>query len=213
VFKRIKHLTNYNLTPVMQDITDFLVDFSSGPIGKHHITVMDKFSKFDEDKLEEHYDEVALNYDGVYLRAGYPDPKKVAEYVGKQTQNKKAKIVDFGCGTGLIGKYLAEGGFEEITGLDASKGMLGQAKQKECYKRLEQLKLGQQDFVNTFPSEHRNKYDFVVAAGLINNNYLDEKIFNQMLIACKNHGFIVFAARYSYLGDYWYSTVLMNLEK
>ena len=162
----------------MQDITDLKVDFSSGPIGKQHITVMDKFSKFDEDKLEEHYDEVALNYDGVYLRAGYPDPMKVAEHVGKYTKNKKAKIVDFGCGTGLIGKYLAEGGFEDITGLDASKGMLGQAKQKECYKKLEQLKLGQQDFVNTIPAEHRNKYDFVVAAGLINNNYLDEKIFN-----------------------------------
>lgn len=70
--------------------------------------VMDKFSKFDQDKLEAHYDEVALNYDGVYLRAGYPDPKKVAEYVSKYTKNKNSKIIDFGCGTGLIGKYLAE---------------------------------------------------------------------------------------------------------
>ena len=73
--------------------------------------------------------------------------------------------------------------------------------------------LGQQDFVNTFPNQHRNKYDFAVAAGLINNNYLDDKIFNQMLISVKNGGYLVFAARYSYLGDYWYSTCLMNLEK
>jgi hypothetical protein len=36
--------------------------------------VMDKFSKFGQEKLEAHYDEVALNYDGVYIRAGYPDP-------------------------------------------------------------------------------------------------------------------------------------------
>ena len=127
----------------MQDITDLYVDFSSGPIGKQHVTVMDKFSKFDEDKLEEHYDEVALNYDGVYLRAGYPDPMKVAEYVGKFTKNKKAKIIDFGCGTGLIGKYLAQDGFTDITGLDASKNMLAQAKLKECYSKLDKLRLGQ----------------------------------------------------------------------
>lgn len=92
----------------MIDITNLKLDFEGCPITKQHIMVMDKFSKFDQDKLEAHYDEVALNYDGVYLRAGYPDPKKVAEYVSKYTKNKKSKIIDFGCGTGLIGKYLAE---------------------------------------------------------------------------------------------------------
>ena len=121
----------------MQDITNMKVDFEGGPIGKLHITVMDKFSKFDEDKLKEHYDEVALNYDGVYLRAGYPDPSKVATHVGKITKNKKAKIIDFGCGTGLVGQALAQDGFEDICGLDASNGMLGQARDKKCYKSLD----------------------------------------------------------------------------
>lgn len=88
----------------MQDITNLKVDFENEPIGKQQISVMDKFSKFDKDKLEEHYDEVALNYDGVYKRAGYPDPAMVAKHVGKITQNKKAKIIDFGCGTGLVGE-------------------------------------------------------------------------------------------------------------
>ena len=34
-----------------------------------------------------------------------------------------------------------------------------------------------------------------------------------MLICCKNRGYIIFAARYSYLGDYWYSDPLSALEK
>lgn len=63
------------------------------------------------------------------------------------------------------------------------------------------------------PPHHRSKYDFVVASGLINNNYIDEKIFSQMLICCKNQGYIIFAARYSYLGDYWYADRLLELEK
>ena len=55
--------------------------------------------------------------------------------------------------------------------------MIDQARAKDCYYKLHKLKLGQNDFINSIPMEHRNKYDFVVASGLINNHYLDEKIF------------------------------------
>ena len=52
------------------------LDFS-GQLGKEHIREMEAYNKFDKDKLEEHYDKVALNYEQLYLRCGYPDPKKV----------------------------------------------------------------------------------------------------------------------------------------
>ncbi len=55
------------------------------------------------------------------------------------------------------------------------------------------------------PAHHRNKYDFVVAAGIINNNYVDEKMLQQMLISVKNHGYSMFAARYIFMGDLWYT--------
>jgi hypothetical protein len=59
----------------------------------------------------------------------------------------------------------------------------------------------------------RSKFDFVTAAGMINNNFMDIKFFEQMLIACKTGGYMVFSARYSYLGVYWYIDVLAELEK
>ena len=34
-----------------------------------------------------------------------------------------------------------------------------------------------------------------------------------MLVCCKNLGHIVFAARFSYLGDYWYADKVAELEK
>ena len=34
-----------------------------------------------------------------------------------------------------------------------------------------------------------------------------------MLLSLKNHGIMIFAARYSYIGDYWYTTKLEALEK
>jgi predicted TPR repeat methyltransferase len=55
-----------------------------------------------------HFDKIALNYEGMYLKMGYPDPKYVANFVAKfakkSGQNPQdAKIIDFACGTGLVG--------------------------------------------------------------------------------------------------------------
>jgi predicted TPR repeat methyltransferase len=51
----------------------------------------------------------------MYLRIGYPDPKKVADFVqlfvSKSNEKNSVKILDFACGTGLVGKYLKEYGF------------------------------------------------------------------------------------------------------
>ena len=104
----------------MEDITNLQVDFGGTQVTKQQIMVMDKFSKYDQNKLEAHFDEVALNYDRVYLRVGYPDPIKVVDYIDKYAKSKMSRIIDFGCGTGLIGKYLKEKGFDDVTGLDAS---------------------------------------------------------------------------------------------
>ena len=51
------------------------LDFTSESFDKAQVAEMEKFNKFDKDKVEQHYDSVAANYDGIYLRAGYPDPE------------------------------------------------------------------------------------------------------------------------------------------
>lgn len=123
------------------------------------------------------------------------------------------EILDLGCGTGLVGQHLNDRGFCNITGLDVSEKMLDQAAEKNVYKKLEQHKLGQEEFLETFPLHHRKKYDFVTSAGLVVNNYMDEKLFEEMLLSLNNGGIMVFTARFSYLGNYWYSDKLADLEK
>ena len=91
--------------------------------------------------------------------------------------------------------------------------MLDLAESKGVYSQLKKLQLCQDDYVSTIPYEMRNNFDFVTAAGFINSNFLDEKIFEQMLICLKQDGFMVFSARFSYLGDFWYVDKLAELEK
>ena len=52
------------------------------------------------------------------------------------------QIVDFGCGTGLVGSKLSEIGCKNITGLDVSTAMLYEANKKKVYKHLEETVLG-----------------------------------------------------------------------
>jgi hypothetical protein len=37
---------------------------------------------------------------------------------------------------------------------------------------------------------------------------MDYKLFEEMLLSAKKGGIIVFAARYSYVGEYWYDEII-----
>jgi predicted TPR repeat methyltransferase len=94
--------------------------------------------------------------------------------------------------------------------------MLQLARKKDVYQSLEKFELCQEDFIESLKQQHRNKYDFVIACGLMNCNYMDFKLFEQMLIVLKNDGFIIFTARFSYMGTFWYQKHiddLINLKR
>ncbi len=50
-------------------------------LSKELISEMEKYCKYEKANAREHYNNLADSYDGVYTRAGYPDPHKCAEQV------------------------------------------------------------------------------------------------------------------------------------
>ena len=52
-----------------------------------------------------------------------------------------------------------------------------------------------------------------MAAGLINNNHMDNRLFELMMTTAKKNALIVFAARFSYIGDYWYDEPLAKYQR
>ena len=121
------------------------MDFK-GELTEAHKAEMAKHADFQQDKIVDHYNELSSHYEDIYLRAGWHDPLKCAELaksvVGSDEAASKAQVLDMGCGTGLVGKYLKERGFQTIVGVDASKGMLEKAQVKGSYTELEELFLG-----------------------------------------------------------------------
>ena len=55
----------------------------------------------------------------------------IVKYMVDNNFPKDAKIIDFGCGTGILGVELVQAGFTNITGVDGSPQMLEVAMSKE----------------------------------------------------------------------------------
>jgi SAM-dependent methyltransferase len=182
-----------------------------------HKKEMEKHGGFAQDHIVEHYNELAVNYEAIYLLAGFHDPKKCAELttecfglVGKEKE--EVDILDMGCGTGLVGKYLKDDGFVKITGLDACPAML-----KECtdnkpgvHVELVELFLGKPE---TYPETLRNRFDVVTASGILADNHLDNSVFEEMLLSLRTGGLAIFATRTEYLELYGYGAYMKGLEE
>lgn len=193
---------------------DFSIPVSE--LTEEHKKEMEKHGNFSQDTIKEHYDELCTNYEDIYLKAGFHDPEQCANLVRDLfpdigiEDKSKVQILDMGCGTGLVGKYLYDFGFKGITGVDASKGMLDEASRKEgVYGDLIELFLGKPE---TYPENLRGKYDFITASGILADNHLDCSVFEEMLLSLKKGGIAIFATRTEYLEKYAYGPYMKKLE-
>lgn len=83
------------------------------------------------------YDDWSKNYDAHLLDVfGYISPQIAAQTLAGRSEQQDIDIVDYGCGTGLVGVELVKQGFTTVDGVDISPGMLGQAREKEVYRNL-----------------------------------------------------------------------------
>ena len=171
-----------------------------------------KHGGFTQDKIAEHYDELSSHYEHIYLSVGYHDPLKCAELAHEifGEKSSEVEIFDMGCGTGLVGQYLKERGFKKVVGVDASKGMLDKAAEKNSYSELKELFLGLPD---TFPREYHNRFDAITAAGILAEGHLDNKVFDEMLLSLKTGGYAIFATRTMYLTQYSYGDRIRELTE
>lgn len=105
------------------------------------------------------YDTWAPQYDMDLTEVdGWLGPTYAAREVARKLV-PSARILDAGCGTGLSGEALRSAGFDHLTGVDFSEGMLAVARQKNVFESLKQADLGKSlDFVE-------DQFDAVVTVG------------------------------------------------
>ena len=93
-------------------------------------------------ELENIYKSWANKYeDDVINLAGYVGHLITSELLLSYLRNTRAKILDAGCGTGLVGEILNNNEFKNLIGVDFSQEMLNIAKQKNVYQSLDLVDL------------------------------------------------------------------------
>ena len=121
------------------------------------------------------YDRWAQTYDTELIDENdYVQPRRSAEMLSRYLTDRRAEILDIGCGTGLAGAALLDEGYGIVDGCDFSPGMLAKARETGLYRRLFEADL------NARPLDAADEaYGAAVAVGvfsfsLIRPNALDD---------------------------------------
>ena len=147
------------------------------------------YSSKNNSELTQRYDEWAKDYDRDLSEFfGWIAPKTASAYLAKYV-HPTSIVLDAGAGTGLVGLALAEHGFQNLTAMDLSAGMLKEARDKNVYKKLDQMVLGEPLSYET------DSFDAVISVGVMTLGHAGPESFEELLRITKPQGHIVFTIR------------------
>ena len=145
------------------------------------------YSEKNPTKLKQHYKSWANQYDQDLTDWGYAYPSRLKKIILKKQikLNKKAKILDAGCGTGLVAEELNKLNYNNLIGLDNSKEMLRLAKTKKIFKRL------YCESLNKKTSLKSNQFDLIICTGVLTAGHVGPNAIKELLRLSKNRGYLI----------------------
>ncbi len=147
------------------------------------------YSSKNNEELAERYDEWAESYDQELEEDyGWQIPQLMAEELSGIT-TKKARILDAGAGTGLVGQFLGSLGYSNLVAMDLSSEMLNKAREKDVYQEFHQMDMGE---TLDFPDD---SFDAVVCAGVLTFSHAPARSLYEMVRVTKPGGHILYSLR------------------
>jgi len=170
-------------------------------------TIYQTLHAADSQELEGIYKKWASDYDYDVLElAGYVGHLITSSLLLSKIKNKKAKILDAGCGTGLVGEILFENNYKNIEGVDFSQEMLDKAIQKQVYQSLRLV-----DLTKNLDYED-NLFDSIICAGTFTCGHIGPKVLLEMVRITKKGGYICFTVRKQEWEASPYKEIINKLE-
>jgi len=120
---------------------------------------------------------------------GYAAPRAAAEILHAGLTSSDARILDAGCGTGLVGEELHRVGYRRLVGLDYSADMLEHARRKNVYVELLQGDL-------TKPLELKaDQFDATICVGTFTLGHVGPDTIAHLIRVTKPCGLICITVR------------------
>ena len=152
--------------------------------------IYDTLSASNLDELEGIYKNWAANYESDVINlAGYVGHLITSDLLLNYFDDIGAKVLDAGCGTGLVGEILFKNSFRNIEGIDFSQEMLDIANRKNFYQSLKLADLTKKlDYEN-------DSFDAIICAGTFTCGHVGPEALKEMVRITKKGGFICFTVR------------------
>ena len=104
-----------------------------------------------------------------------------------------ARILDLGCGTGMVAEHLQERGYNNIDGVDLAPDLLKIAKEKGVYRSLYEGFIGSAESKDL--GVEANQYDAAICVGVFALLHATCEGFNDLVHAVKPGGLACFTIR------------------
>lgn len=142
------------------------------------------------DELAAAYADWAGNYDADLVgEMGYQAPYAATELLHANLDSLGARILDAGCGTGLVGHELNRLGYGQLVGLDYSADMLQRARVKEVYQELLQG-----DLMKALPFQ-ADQFDATICVGTFTLGHVGPGAIAELVRVTKAGGYICITVR------------------
>ena len=159
-----------------------------------------------DNRLTEVYRDWAkkYDYDNDHVLGTVSQPKSV-NLLSTRLKDKTAKIIDVGCGTGLVGEKLKAKDFIYFDGLDISKDMLSIAKSRG-YRNLFLGSLNKQLPVLD------DAYDAAMCIGVFTHGHVSSDRFNELCRIVKPGGYVCFTINEGVFEEYGFKDMIAEFQ-
>ena len=159
-----------------------------------------------DNRLTEVYRDWAkkYDYDNDHVLGTVSQPKSV-NLLSTRLKDKTAKIIDVGCGTGLVGEKLKAKDFIYFDGLDISKDMLSIAKSRG-YRNLFLGSLNKQLPVLD------DAYDAAMCIGVFTHGHVSSDRFNELCRIVKPGGYVCFTIYEGVFEEYGFKEMIAEFQ-
>lgn len=170
----------------------------------------------DVQKLRAYYKDWAKTYDDDVASHGYGLPSMMVHTVEAALTalagddgriDRSVRVLDAGCGTGLIGSALCDAGFDDIHGVDLSHEMAEQAARRSAYVTIQ----SGIDLSSECPEHLRRSADIVTVGGVFTVGHIPPSALTAMAQLPVAGGLLVISTRAAYLEDTDFCDVLQGL--
>jgi len=134
----------------------------------------------------------------------YTAPQETVSVLRKYALKKNSRILDAGCGTGLVGIELKKYGYSNIEGVDFSQSMLDLVPQN-IYQKIEKI-----DLNKPLKFKH-NIYDVVMCVGTFTYGHVKPHALDEIIRITKNKGLICFTINEGIYEEYGFDRKIKEL--